>query len=102
MHYKSKTKIDASMLFKMFKNIKIRGVNDITYFNTSPLLMRMERPDTEIVFLNSRNELESFKSEKVYHINMILKYEYLKKTKLSKYRIILNRKGIKKVEKVKI
>ncbi len=102
MHYKSKTKIDASRLFRMFKNIKIRGVNDITYFNTSPLLMRMERPDTEIVFLNNKNELESFKSEKVYHINMILKYEYLKKTKLSKYRIILNRNGIKKVEKVKL
>ena len=102
MHYKSKTKIDAFKLFKMFKNIKIRGVNDITYFNTSPLLMRMENPDTEIVFLNNKNELESFKSEKVYHINMILKYEYLNNTKLSKYRIVLNRNGIKKVEKVNL
>ncbi|MCK5845836.1 MAG: hypothetical protein KAG84_00235 [Bacteroidales bacterium] len=102
MHYKSKAKINASMLFKMFKNINIRGVNDITYFNTSPLLMRMEKPDTEVVFLNSDNEIESFKSEKVYHINMILKYEYLGKVMHSKYRIVLNRNGIKKVEKVQL
>ena len=100
MHYKSKAKIDASKLYKMFRNIKIRGANDITYFNTSPLLMRMENPDTNIVFLNKNDELESFKSEKVYHINMIMKYEYLKETSISKYRIILNRNGIKKVEKV--
>lgn len=102
MHYKSKAKINVSMLFRMFKKIDIRGVNDITYFNTSPLLMRMERPDTDVVFLNDRNEIESFKSEKVYHINMILKYEYLNKIRLGKYRIILNRNGIKKVEKVQL
>ncbi|RLD67931.1 MAG: hypothetical protein DRI84_01180 [Bacteroidetes bacterium] len=100
MHYKGRTKIDVARLYKLFKNVKIRGVNDVTYFNTSPLLMRMENPETQIMFLNNNDELKNFKSENVYHINMVLKYKYLKKTNISKYRIILNRNGIKKVEKI--
>jgi hypothetical protein len=52
MHYKTRIKLNTKNLYKVLKDIRIRGINDVTYFNTSPLLMRMERPETNVLLVN--------------------------------------------------
>ncbi len=100
MHYKSKIRLKSSKLYKFYKGIRFRGINSVTYFNTSPLLMRMEKPETSILLMDDNKEFATYKSEKVYHINMIVAYEDLDTKYFKRYRIVLNRNGIKQVKAV--
>ena len=100
MHYKMRIKLNAKKLYNVFKYIRIRGINDVTYFNTSPLLMRMERPETKILLVDEQKNFNFYRSEKVYHINMILVYRYKDMEKIKRYRIVLNRNGIKQVKAI--
>jgi len=98
MHYKSKVRLSTSKLREYYKGIKIRGINYVTYFNTSALLMRMERPETEILLMDDNKNFTTYKSEKVYHINMIVVYKDKVENHYKRYRIVLNRNGIKHVK----
>ena len=102
MHYKSKIKLNTSKLYKFYKGISLRGVNAVTYFNTSPLLMRMEQPDTNILLMDDNKQFAIYKSEKVYHINMIMVYDDGKDKQYRRYRIVLNRNGIKRLKKISL
>ena len=100
MHYKSKIRMHSTKLNKFFKGITFRGINDVTYFNTSPLLMRMEKPETDILLMDADKKFATYESEKVYHINMIVVYKDNKNKRFKRYRIILNRNGIKQVKRI--
>jgi len=102
MHYKSRIKLNTSKLYKFYKGIRLRGINDVTYFNTSPLLMRMEQPDTNILLMDDDKQFANYKSEKVYHINMIMVYNDGKNKQYRRHRIVLNRNGIKQVRRIDI
>lgn len=101
MHYKSKIKLHSSKLYHFYKGVGFRGLNDVTYFNTSPLLMRMEQPDTDLLLMDEDKKFTRIKSEKVYHINLIIAYSDKKNKNYKRYRIVLNRKGIKQVKEIK-
>jgi len=101
MHYKSKIRLHSSKLYQFYKGVTFRGINDVTYFNTSPLLMRMEKPETEILLMDDDKKFATYKSEKVYHINMIVAYSDKKNKHFKRYRIVLNRKGIKQVKAIR-
>ena len=100
MHYKSRIRLNTSKLYEFYKGISIRGINDVTYFNTSPLLMRMEKPETKILLMDDDKKFANYESEKVYHINMIVVYSDKKNKHYKRYRIVLNRNGIKQVKTV--
>ena len=102
MHYKTRIKLNPNKLYKVLKDIPIRGINDVTYFNTSPLLMRMEDPQTDILLVDNDKNFKKYKSEKVYHINMVLVSKYEGSSKIKRYRIVLNRNGIKRVKRIVI
>jgi len=101
MHYRSSIKLNLTKLRKAYKGIQIRGLNNVTYFNTSPLLMRMEDPATEILLMDDEKKFATYKSEKVYHINMVINSQYDNEKHYKRYRIILNRNGIKQVKEVR-
>ena len=100
MHYKSRIRLSTSKLYKFYKGISIRGINDVTYFNTSPLLMRMEKPETNILLMDDNKHFAEYKSEKVYHINMVVVYSDKENKYYKRYRIVLNRNGIKQVKMI--
>jgi len=101
MHYKSKIKLNTAKLYEFYKGVKIRGINDVTYFNTSPLLMRMEEPETNILLMDDDKKFATFRSEKVYHFNMIIVHSDKQNKTIKRYRIVLNRNGIKRVKEIK-
>ena len=101
MHYKSKIKLNTAKLYEFYKGVKIRGINDVTYFNTSPLLMRMEEPETSILLMDDDKKFATFRSEKVYHFNMIIVHSDKQNKTIKRYRIVLNRNGIKRVKEIK-
>lgn len=94
------------VLYKdIFKRIypdspEITGINDILRYDVRPFLRKMADPLQRVLYLD-RDCLRSAKCHKVYHINFVTAYEVLNPVQertLTKTRLILNRKGIKRLE----
>lgn len=84
-----------------FKNISsigsVDGVNDITRFNVKNFLAKMDNPSKPIYAVNG-NEYKNISGKRVYHLNLIIKYSIDDKAFYKRFRIILNREGIKSIE----
>ncbi len=78
------------------------GLNDITRYDVRRFLKKMAEPVQERPFLLN-DELTTITTHKVYHLNLISRYRVLKpKAKKEKshtgVRVVLNQKGIKRIE----
>jgi len=82
---------------KIFHDYKIEGINDIFRFNVSKLLYKMDNPSKQIFILDSKGYKKIF-GKRVYHLNMIIKYSANQNIRYNHFRIILTKKGIKRIE----
>lgn len=83
-----------------------KDLNDILRINVFPFLTQADDPKAEYTHLNSKTgRLEVLNCSRVYHVNVILRYLVRggfngETEKYERIRIILNRKGIKRLEEV--
>jgi len=82
-----------------------KDLNDILRVNIFPFLVQADDPKADYTHLNPKTgKLEVLQCSRVYHINVLLRY--LVRTsggeteKFDRLRIVLNRKGIKRLEEV--
>lgn len=82
-----------------------KDLNDILRLNIFPFLVQADDPKADYTHLNPKTgKLEVLECSRVYHINVLLRY--LVRTsggeteKYDRIRIVLNRKGIKRLEEV--
>lgn len=84
-----------------FKNIckigNVDGINDIIRFNVQKFLTKMDNP-TKPIYALYKNTYKKIYAKRVYHLNLIIKYSIEDYTIFKRFRIILNRKGIKSIE----
>lgn len=76
---------------------------DIMRFNLQKYMLKMDDPEQRINYYDKENEqFASTAGNRVYHINMILKYSKFQgkseQMKMEKYRIIVSKKGIIRIE----
>ncbi|HDS09727.1 MAG TPA: hypothetical protein ENN73_05810 [Firmicutes bacterium] len=68
-------------------------------FNIMRYLNKMDNPEKSVhVFENG--EFKKIYGERVYHLNLILKYSSTINERYKRFRIIMNRNGIKRIERV--
>ncbi|MFN8672006.1 MAG: hypothetical protein U0457_07985 [Candidatus Sericytochromatia bacterium] len=88
---------------------KINFIRDISRFAINDFLDKLDDPDKILRYFDSKKGVVVMEAPKVYHINVIMKYkiehEKLNKEKLSeieyeRIRIVLNKRGIVRIEKV--
>ncbi len=82
------------------------GLNDITRFDVRRFLKKMAEPVQERPSLNN-NTLTTVTAHKVYHLNLVSRYKVLKPTAEkekahTRVRVVLDLKGIKRLEQVKV
>lgn len=97
------------MIFKLFEkqgslhsdlpDDKILGLIDITRFNFHRFIQYMDDPEKGY-FLIKKGEVYPKVADKVYPINIIQKYFTEEGLEYRRYRIIMSRNGIKRIEKV--
>lgn len=75
------------------------GMNDIIRFNISNFIQKMDNPVVPLYYPDENGGIEIVKGEKMYYINLILQFNNEEKFTYKRYRIVLNRKGIREVEK---
>ncbi|OQA92484.1 MAG: hypothetical protein BWY26_00250 [Elusimicrobia bacterium ADurb.Bin231] len=95
--YIEQVRLSAKKLKNIFKDYSIDSINDIMRFDISKFLSKMDNPQ-KAVFLFHRNEFKKIYADRVYHINMIIKYQMKNNMLYKKFRIVLNRDGIKRIE----
>ncbi|WP_372754455.1 hypothetical protein [Labilibaculum sp.] len=97
--YRKLLRLDKTALDNSYGDYNITGVVDIIRFNVSRFIQKMDNPEIPLYYLKE-DRFEKILGEKVYFVNMILRFKLDDQTSYRRYRIIFNRRGIKKVEKV--
>ncbi len=77
----------------------VDGVNNILRFNISEFIRKMDNPHVPLYITDDETDYKIIDGEKIYYLNFILRYQYLDQLELKRYRIILNREGIKGLER---
>jgi len=104
IYYKKSVNINRKHNVGKFWNYY--GLNIIFRFNISRFLTKASNPVQTYITLNPETrEFIRMKLPKVYHINIIMKNTYIKKgqeakVELKKFRLIVDKKGIKRVEHI--
>jgi len=103
MRYQKRVTIYNKRFKKVFKEYEISGIKDIVRLNTSRFTTKMSSPYLPFNAWSEKDKkVVKVKGEKVYHFNIILVFKYKKERHIKRYRVFLNKKGIKRIEKVTI
>jgi len=99
--YKKHIRIYSGKCQQLLKDFKVDGVIDIFRFNVRHFLYKMDNPNKDIYIPDGDDDLKKINGKCYYHLNLILKYGNFKKEPFyHKFRIILSRDGIVRIEKV--
>lgn len=82
------------------RHYSTNDVIDIMRFNIQDFLRSMDNPDKKIFVPKGSGYLKGH-GKRVYHINIITHFVVDKKDYVRRFRIILNREGIQRIEEVK-
>ncbi len=97
--YQKQIELSPKIYQKIYHDYPISGINDILRFNVSKFLVKMDNPDKPIFVLTS-DGYKQVKAQRVYHLNMIIRYVVKQTVHYARYRIVLTKKGLKRIEKV--
>ena len=101
IYYKKYIRIYSAQCRQLLKDFKVDGVNDILRFNVRHFLYKMDNPLKTLFIADGDNDFKKINGNCLYHLNLILKYGGVKEEPFyHKFRIILNRDGIKRIEKI--
>ena len=99
--YKKYIRIYSGECRQLLKDFKVDGVIDIFRLNVRHFLYKMDNPHKELYITDDNNDLKKINGKCYYHLNLILKYgNFRKESFYQKFRIILSRDGIRRIEKV--
>ena len=99
--YRRRVRLYPKPIGQIFPDYAVAGINDIIRFNVQGFLRRMDDPTKEL-FIVDEDAFRPIKGTRVYHLNLILRLVHDGSCAYSRYRLILNREGIKRMEKVSI
>ncbi|MGM0597453.1 MAG: hypothetical protein ACQES9_10485 [Myxococcota bacterium] len=101
MLYKKEIQLYKKKLNKIYRKYNIESINDILRFNVMSYLKKMDDPKKIIHVLDTQNNtFERIYGKRVYFLNMIIKYTYNNEVEYKRYRITLNRDGIKRIDNI--
>ena len=99
IEYKKKVTIYPKKFGNDLSDENILGLTDITRLNFHRFIQYMDDPKKDYILVK-KGEVYMKAANKVYNINIIQKYYTEEGIEFSRYRVIMNRNGIKRIEKV--
>ena len=100
MLYRKRIRLHPERVRGIFSEYEVSGVNDIMRFNVQEFLRRMDDPKKELFVMNDEG-YHRIKGTRVYHLNIIVRMVVAGKSLYMRYRVVLNREGIKRIEHVR-
>lgn len=74
------------------------GMNDIVRLNVMNYVQKMDNPVVPLFLPDDENGFQIYKGERIYYINLVMQFNHEGETEYRRYRIVLNRKGIREIE----
>ena len=101
LRYRKQIKLSSQAISSAYRDIDTDGINDIMRFNVAAFTRHMGNPRREL-FILEEDDYRRVKAERVYHLNMILRYGSDDRVRYKRLRIVLNRRRIKRIETVSV
>jgi hypothetical protein len=101
LRYRKRIKLSSRAITAAYRDIDTNGITDIMRFNVAEFTRRMGHPRKEL-FVLDKGDYRKVKAERVYHLNMILRYGGDDCERYEHFRIVLNRRKIKRIETVSV
>ena len=97
--YTKQVKLFMNNVEEAYCSYKMDGINDIMRFNVMKFQSKMDDPKKSFFVLNE-NSYDKIKADRVYHLNLILRYKREDEILYKRFRIILTKNKIKEIEQV--
>ena len=81
-------------------NYPVEGIHELIRFNITPFIPFMDDPDFPLYTTDDQGDVARIIGEKVYYLNLVLELKCQGTIRYQRYRIALNRKGIRGMEKL--
>ncbi|SDR79540.1 hypothetical protein SAMN05216503_0936 [Polaribacter sp. KT25b] len=101
IQYKKKIEIYPEKFGNDLPDEKIIGLTDSTRLNFHRFIQYMDNPKKEYILIK-KGEVYNKIANKIYHINIIQKYYTEEGIEFNRYRVIMNRNGIRRIEKISL
>ena len=95
--YRMRVQIDSKKL-NANSEFNTRGVNSIIRFNFTEFIRYMDNPEFALYYPNEVDGFEVIDGEKLYYLNFVVELKNVHQNDLKRYRIALNRNGVKKIQ----
>ena len=82
---------------KRLSSYPLSGINDIVRYNLKEFMRKMDNAQIPVYAHKSDNNYELVEGEKVYYLNFVIQCKYDNQSEYKRYKICLNRKGIKEI-----
>ncbi len=97
--YRKNIKISSGEFGQIYQDHAVQGLNDITRLNVARFVRRMESPKRPL-HVTDGDDYRKVRGSKVYHVNLVIKYTSHEGTSFARFRIVLNRRGVQRIEAV--
>ena len=102
MKFTRKVKINSKRLKSTFKEMNIRGINDVLRFNFLPLTLRLEDPEIPIYLHNEDLEVVRKMASKSVPVHIVLAIQHGEQKFYEHYLLRINRNGIQKLKQIEL
>ncbi len=97
IYSKKYIKIQSSECRRIYADFQVDGIHDIIRFNIRHFLDKMDNPESLLYLPDGPGGFKMVPGLCTYHINIILKYGMGDQKEYHKFRLVLNRDGIKRI-----
>ncbi len=100
IQYRKNVSLFRKPLRRVHPGYKTAAVNDIIRYNVHRLLLNMDEPEKELLALGENDSVVAVAGARVYKINLLLRLSGGSDEQFSRFRLILDRNGIRHLEKI--
>lgn len=84
-----------------YKGYKFIGINDITRFNITQFIQKMDNSSIPLYLPDEKEGYIRFTGEKVYALHFVVRCQGIQNLYYRKFRLLFNREGIKEIKEIK-
>lgn len=97
--YRKKINVFPAHFEQVYQVLKVKGITDITRYSVARMTRKMGNPKRHL-FVTDGKDYRRINARKVHHINFIMRYTAHDKSYLKRFRIVMDRGGIRRLEEI--
>ena len=98
--YRKKISVFPAHFEQVYQVLQVRGITDITRYNIARMTRKMGNPK-RYLFITDGKDYRRINARKVHHINFIIRYTSHDESYLKRFRLVMDRGGIRRIEEIK-